>query len=117
MSSSEWREAVPRPPRPASAAEAARELAAALADLKEAAASCLQAPGATAEARAYISELLDLAVRLGAAGLASGSGGPQIAELTTPLTPTEVALVCTHLLQEVDLELFELAMWRNWGKA
>lgn len=33
-----------------------------------------------------------------------------------PLTQTEVAIVCTRLLEEVELDLFELAMWRRWGR-
>jgi hypothetical protein len=56
--------------------------------LKAAAAACLSTPGAVAEAEAEISEVLEIAVRLSAAGVAPG--GPQIADLNTPLTPTEI---------------------------
>jgi hypothetical protein len=54
-------------------------------------------------------------VRLKTASL-SASTGPQIGDLRTPLTATEVAVLCTHLLNEAELDVFELAMWRSWGR-
>jgi hypothetical protein len=87
-----------------------------LGGVREASAECLLSPAALTASSASIDELLHVAVRLTAARL-STSAGPQITDLETPLTATEAALVCTRLLAEVDLDLFELAMWRNWGKA
>jgi hypothetical protein len=101
----------------ASGPGAAGDLAAALVELRSAAAACLAARGGPGAAQASTSELLKIATRLAAAGLAAESGEPQVVDLDAPLTPTEVALVSSRLLKEVDLELFELAMWRNWGKA
>jgi FAD/FMN-containing dehydrogenase len=82
--------------------------------LRRAAAGALAAPAFAADGS--VEELLRIATRLAAATLAR-SGGTQITDLATPLTPTEAAVVCTHLLDEVDLDLFELAMWKNWGRA
>ncbi|SRR5258706_10881144 len=77
---------------------------------------CLASPVTLAASADSIDEVLRIAVRLAAARL-SVSTGAQITELETPLTATEVAVVCSRLLTEVDLDLFELAMWRNWGQA
>lgn len=32
------------------------------------------------------------------------------------VTPTEVALTVTRMLDAAELELFELAAWRTWGR-
>jgi hypothetical protein len=91
------------------------ELAAALPGLRRAATATLARAGGAAVEREAVEELLRIATRLAAARLADSTGA-QIDDLATPLTPTEAALVCSHLLEEVDLDLFELAMWRNWGR-
>jgi hypothetical protein len=102
-----------------SSSEAARAAAASLSEalneLRSTAAACLDTEGAPAAAEAAIDELLLVAVRLKVASL-SASTGPQISDLRTPLTATEVAVLCTHLLNEAELDVFELAMWRTWGR-
>jgi hypothetical protein len=83
---------------------------------RTASAECLRSPAALAASSDAIDQVFHIAVRLAAARL-SASADAQITDLETALTATEVALVCSDLLAEVDLDLFELAMWRNWGKA
>jgi hypothetical protein len=87
-----------------------------IAGFRSASAECLQSPATLAASTDAIDQVFHIAVRLAAARL-STSAGAQITDLETALTATEVALVCSHLLSEVDLDLFELAMWRNWGQA
>jgi hypothetical protein len=72
-------------------------------------------PGALAAGEESAAALLRLAVRLRAAGLAA-AGGPPMASVGDPLTPTEVALVAARLLDEAEMDLFELAMWKSWGR-
>jgi hypothetical protein len=67
-----------------------------------------------AASAAETARLLRLAVRLRAAGLAAG--GPALAGVGDPLTPTEVALVAGHLLEQAEMDVFELAMWKSWGR-
>jgi hypothetical protein len=90
-------------------------LALVLEHLRLAASGCLANPDDLAAAGASIDELLRIAVRLGAARLSAS--GAAVADLDQELTPTEAALICTRLLEEVELDLFELAMWKNWGRA
>ena len=64
---------------------------------------------------AAVARLLKLSVRLAAA---TGAQTPvPIPDPDGPLTPTEVAVVASRLLEEAELDLFELALWRNWGRA
>jgi len=64
---------------------------------------------------AAVARLLKLSVRLAAA---AGAQTPvPIPDPDGPLTPTEVAVVASRLLEEAELDLFELALWRNWGRA
>jgi hypothetical protein len=97
------------------ASSSSSDLADVLPDLRRAAGATLSGDGGRPADRAAVEELLRIAARLAAARLAESSGA-QVADLATPLTPTEAALVCSHLLEEVDLDLFELAMWRSWGR-
>ena len=80
-----------------------------------ASAECLRSPAVLAASSDSIDQVLRVVVRLAAARL-STSAGAQVTDLETALTATEAALVCSHVLAEVDLDLFELAMWRNWGQ-
>jgi hypothetical protein len=80
-----------------------------------ASAECLRSQASVAASTDSIDQVLHVAVRLAAARL-STSASAQVTDLETALTATEAALVCSHLLAEVDLDLFELAMWKNWGQ-
>jgi hypothetical protein len=35
----------------------------------------------------------------------------------TALTPTDVVRVASAMLEALDIEIFELALWRSWGGA
>jgi hypothetical protein len=91
------------------------ELAAVLPGVRQAATATLARSGGALVESESVEELLRIATRLAAARLAQSTGA-QVDDLATPLTPTEAALVCSHLLEEVDMDLFELAMWRTWGR-
>ncbi len=39
---------------------------------------------------------------------------PPAEDAATP-TPTEVSLTASAMLAALDIELFELALWRSWG--
>jgi hypothetical protein len=83
-------------------------LAPIMGELRQAAAGCLAGPDRMAAAGGSIDQLLHIAVRL-YAGRLSASEGAAVADMDQGLTATEVALVCTRLLEE--------AMWKNWGRA
>jgi len=91
------------------------DLAAVLPGVRAAATATLTRAGGAAAAGHSVEELLRIAARLAAARLAASTDA-HVADLETPLTPTEAALVCSHLLETADLDLFELAMWRTWGR-
>jgi hypothetical protein len=56
--------------------------------------------------------LLGLAVKLYAVKLGTGGALPPFVE-GCGLTATEVGVAVSHMLKAADVELFELAMWRN----
>ena len=61
-----------------------------------------------------IQKLMTIAVKLYVARRISS---PDLAPFTGGIvTATDVAVASTQMLQAVNLELFELALWNGWGK-
>jgi hypothetical protein len=63
-----------------------------------------------------IQQLLALSVKLYAARRAAGADIAPTPGVDS-VNGTEVAVVTTALLETVNLDLFELSLWRQWGRA
>jgi hypothetical protein len=66
----------------------------------------------TAEA---VQELLTAAVALYAARRQAGEDWSPLADGAAGLAPTEVLVTVSEMLEAVDVEVFELGLWRTWG--
>jgi hypothetical protein len=58
--------------------------------------------------------LLTAAVRLYAARVAAGSSIDPFTDLDA-VTATDVVITVTRMLEAVEVEVFELGVWQNWG--
>lgn len=63
-----------------------------------------------------VQQLLALSVKLYAARRAAGADFAPTPGVDS-VNGTEVAVVTTALLETVNLDLFELSLWRQWGRA
>jgi hypothetical protein len=78
--------------------------------------AALSSPGGiSAVDEAAIQRLLTLAVKLYVARRQAGADfSPFVGDA---ITATDVSLVAMGMLEAVNLDLFELSLWRHWGHA
>jgi hypothetical protein len=62
-----------------------------------------------------VQKLLEAALKLYAGLLEEGRGVPPLPP-DTSVSATEVVATVSALLDQVDIEVFELGMWQSWGK-
>ena len=62
-----------------------------------------------------VQELLTAAVALYAARRQAGEDWPPLADGAAGLPPTEVLVTVSEMLEAVDVEVFELGLWKTWG--
>jgi hypothetical protein len=61
-----------------------------------------------------VQRLLTAAVRLYVAKVRAGSGAAAFPD-EDAITATEVVVAVSRMLEAVEVEVFELAVWQNWG--
>lgn len=75
----------------------------------------LVANGVTSIPQPVVQQMLALAVKLYAGQRAAGIDYPPVPNADS-VTATEVSVATTALLAAVNLDIFELSLWRHWGR-
>lgn len=91
------------------------ELADAMSALTGCVDAALVAGGVAAIPAPVVQQMFALAVKLYAAQRAAGLEFPPVPEGES-VNATEVSVATTALLAAANLDLFELSLWRHWGR-
>jgi isopentenyl phosphate kinase len=100
---------------PERTASASREVGDAMAELAASVDDAVVSGGAGAVPEPVVQQMFALAVKLYAAQRAAGADFPPVPEGDS-VNATEVSVATTALLGAVNLDLFELSLWRHWGR-
>jgi isopentenyl phosphate kinase len=93
----------------------ATALANAMTALAGAVDTALVAGGVSAVPQPVVQQMFALAVKLYAAQRAAGSEFAPVPD-GDGVTATEASVATTALLAAVNLDIFELSLWRHWGR-